>query len=258
MRHAFLDSTSSIDSPVHRLDPRAKIVGALAAVVLCVSTPPTRLGAFAVYFALAAALLAASRLPARHVARRLAVVVPFVLAIAAFAPFLKPTGVGGGYGLGIGGLSVSRGGLLVLWNTAAKALFGVSMIVLLTGTTPFPELLLGLRRLRCPEVVVLLLSFTYRYLFVLADEAMRLRMARDARGYRGRWLWQARAVGTMIAALFLRTYERAERVYVAMVSRGYDGRFPYLARSPLRSRDALAAGLFLACMVAGRFAFPAA
>ena len=258
MRHEFLDSTSSIDSPIHRLDSRAKILGMLAAVVVCVSTPPTYWVAFAVYYALAATLLFLARLPLAFVARRLAMVLPFVVLVAAFVPFLRPNAVSGGYSLGIGGLAVSRGGLIVVWNTAAKAFFGVTMIVLLTGTTPFPTLLQGLRRLHCPEIIVLLLSFTYRYLFVLVDEVMRLRMARDARGYRGRWIWQAKAVGTLIAALFLRTYERAERIYVAMVSRGYDGRFPYLPRTPLRPRDALAAGLFLACMLVARVALPAA
>lgn len=254
MKPGFLDSTSGLDSPIHRLEARAKIIAVLAAVVICVSTPPTAYAAFGAYFALAASLLALSRLPAGFVLRRLLMIVPFVLLVAAFLPFLKTDAVGGGYSLGLGGLAVSRGGLLVFWNTAAKASFGILMIVLLSGTTPFPQLLQGLRRLRCPDVVVMILSFTYRYLFVLTDEVLRLKIARDARGYRGRWLWQARTIGQMIAVFFLRSYARAERIYLAMISRGYDGRYAYLPAARLGGRDTVFAAAVIGLMLTARLA----
>ena len=254
MKHGFLDSTSGLDSPIHRREARAKIVVVLAAVMICVSTPPTAYAAFGVYFALAALLLALSRLPLGFVLRRLLLIVPFVLLVAAFLPFLKADTVGGGYSLGLGGVAVSRGGLLVFWNTAAKASFGILMIVLLSGTTPFPKLLQGLRRLRCPDVVVMILSFTYRYLFVLTDEVLRLKIARDARGYRGRWLWQARTIGQMIAVFFLRSYARAERIYLAMISRGYDGQYAYLPAARWAGRDTVFAAAVIGLMLTARLA----
>jgi len=252
VKHEFLDSTSGMDSPIHRLDARAKILGVLAALVICVSTPPTHFEAFGIYYMAAGLLLILSRLPAGSVFRKMLIVVPFVLLVAAFVPFLKPDAIGGGYSLGIGGATVSKSGLLVLWNTAAKAIFGISLIILLSGTTSFPKLLQGFRRLRFPDVIIMILSFTYRYIFVMTDEVMRMRIARDSRGYRGRWLWQAKTVGHMVAAFFLRSYSRAERIYVAMVSRGYDGRYAYLPESKMHGRDATFLVLFLGTMIATR------
>lgn len=252
MRHAFLDATSALDSPIHRLDARAKILGILAAVVICVSTPPQNFLAFGAYFSLAWLLVFLARLPFGLVLKRIMLVMPFVILVAAFVPFLKADAVGGGYSLGLGGATVSKSGLLILWNTTAKAVFGVMMIVLLSGTTPFPKLLLGFRRLYCPEVIIMILSFTYRYLFVLTDELMRMKTARDSRGYHGRWLWQAKTVGRMIGVFFLRSYTRAERIYIAMISRGYDGRQSYLTPGRMGGSEAAFIMLFLGAMLSAR------
>jgi cobalt/nickel transport system permease protein len=112
--------------------------------------------------------------------------------------------------------------------------------VLLVSATPFSALLAALRGLGMPALFLDLLALTYRYIFVLVGEAMRLKRAAAARGYRPRWLPQAVIVGRMAGSLFVRSYERAERIYGAMRLRGYDGRLP--AAQPLRFRpvDALA------------------
>lgn len=219
MKHAFLDEYSGLESPVHRLDPRAKLVGLVVLVVVCVTTPPNQYAAFAAYLGLEAALLALSRLPWRHVLKRLLVVLPFILVVAAFVPFFSRGG--GSYNLGP--VRVSGHGLLVLWNVAIKSTVSVLAVIILSSTTPFPDLLRGMEKLRVPRLLTSLLSFTYRYVFVLVDEAQRMRRARDSRGWSGKWIWQARVVGHMIAALFLRSYERGERVYAAMLARGYGG-----------------------------------
>lgn len=219
MQHAFLDEHSNLDSPVHRLDPRAKLVGLVCLIFVCVTTPPDCYPAFAAYLGLELSLLAASRLPWRHVLKRMLVVVPFVLGVALFLPFF---GSGGG-SYNLGPVKVSAHGLTVLWNVAVKSGISVLAVVLLSSTTPFPELIKGMERLRLPGLLATLLSFMYRYVFVLTDEVQRMRRARDSRGWEGRWLWQARTVGHMIATLFLRSYERGERVYAAMLARGFDG-----------------------------------
>ena len=219
MKHAFLDEYSGLRSPIHQLDPRAKLVGFAALIVVCVTTPPNLYAAFAVYLGLELALLWLSRLPLRHVARRMLIVLPFILVVAAFLPFFSRGG--GSYNLGP--VRVSGHGLLVLWNVAAKSTVSVLAVILLSSTTPFPDLLRGMERLRVPRLLVALLSFTYRYIFVLVDEMQRMRRARDSRAWRGKWLWQSKVVGHMVAALFLRSYERGERVYAAMLARGYGG-----------------------------------
>ena len=219
MQHAFLDQYSHLESPVHRLDPRAKLVGLVGLIVICVTTPPDRYQAFATYLGLELVLLAISRLPLKHVLKRMLVVVPFILAVALFLPFFKSSG--GSYNLGP--VNVSGGGLLVLWNVAAKSTISVLAVILLSSTTPFPELIKGMEKLHLPNLLATLLSFTYRYIFVLTDEVQRMRRARDSRGWSGRWLWQAKTIGHMVATLFLRSYERGERVYAAMLARGFDG-----------------------------------
>ncbi len=219
MKHAFLDEYSHLDSPVHRLDPRAKLVGLFCFIVVCVTTPPDLYWAFAAYLGLELVLLFISGLPWKHVLRRMLVVVPFILAVALFLPFFKDTG--GSYNLGP--VSVSEHGLMVLWNVAAKSSISVLAVIILSSTTPFPELIKAMEKLHLPNLLATLLSFMYRYIFVLTDEVQRMKRARDSRGWSGKWLWQARTIGHMVATLFLRSYERGERVYAAMLARGFDG-----------------------------------
>jgi cobalt/nickel transport system permease protein len=219
MSHVFLDKYSDLDSPLHRLDPRAKLVGFIALIIICVTTPPDLYAAFAAYLGLEIVLAAMSRLPWGHVLKRMLIVLPFILVVAVFLPFFSKGG--GSYNLGP--LTVSAHGLMVLWNVAAKSTVSVLAVILLSSTTSFPELLKGMEKLSVPRLLTTIMSFMYRYIFVLMDELQRMRRARDSRGWSGRWLWQAKVIGHMIAALFLRSYERGERVYAAMLARGYDG-----------------------------------
>ena len=215
------------------LDPRARLVTVAVALIICVSTPPDHFLAFAGYAALVVGALVAARASPRRVGNRLLLVVPFILVCAACLPFFGPGAATGGYSLGLGGLTVSPSGLLVLWNVTAKAFFGVLCVTALIETTPFPSVLRGLEQFRLPRLGLMLAGFAYRYVFVLTEEARRMKRARDARCYRGRWLWQAGVLGRMIGTLFVRSYERGERVYLAMMSRGFDGRFPSAAPTPL-------------------------
>ena len=230
---------SSRLSRFHGLDARIKLAALAVALITCVSTPPDRFFAFAGYFALLAAGMVLARISPRTAGRRLLMILPFVAMASVFIPFLDPNAASGGYSLGLGGLRVTRSGLLVLWNIVAKSCLGVLFTTLLIETTPFPDLLQALERLRFPRLAILLTSFAYRYGFVLAEEARRMKRARDARCYGGRWLWQAGVIGRMIGTLFLRGYERGERVYIAMVSRGFDGRVRLGEASALNRTDYL-------------------
>lgn len=89
-----------------------------------------------------------------------------------------------------------------------------------------------------PRVMIMILSFMYRYIFVLVDEVMRMRQARDSRNFGGKRLWQLRTIGNMIGTLFIRSYERGERVYAAMLARGFDGHSRTLDRLNFRQADA--------------------
>jgi cobalt/nickel transport system permease protein len=126
------------------------------------------------------------------------------------------------------GVSLATEGLWAAWNIVAKGTIGVATSVILAATTPVPELLRGLERLRLPSAFTTVAGFMVRYLDVITDEVRRMRIARVSRGHDPRWIWQARAVAATAGTLFIRSYERGERVYLAMVSRGYAGSMPVL------------------------------
>jgi cobalt/nickel transport system permease protein len=223
MKHAFIDQYSDLDSFVHRLDPRTKALVVLAFVLVVMAIPPTAWLAFALSTVLMAGLILLARLPLFYVLKRSAVVVPFVLMVAISLPFFEGGEVAGSYNVWLWQVSVTYDGLIVLGNVVVKSWLSALSLILLSATTPFPRLLKGLERLGVPRVMVMILSFMYRYLFVLVDEAMRMGRARESRNLGGGLLWRARTLGNMIGTLFLRSYGRAERVYQAMLARGFDG-----------------------------------
>lgn len=209
-------------SPIHRLDPRAKIVGLLGVTVAAVSAPLAAWPVFTVSAALLAWVAIVAGVSPGVIWRRSRVVLPLVVFVAAFAPFVRE----GGASVELGPVSVSEAGLAVLAAVAVKATIGTVAAVLLGATTSFPALLRGLEALRVPRTLTLIAGFMYRYLFVIADEVRRMRAALAARGYRARTAVHAAAIGRVVSALFLRAYGRGERVYLAMTARGYRGSMP--------------------------------
>ena len=206
-------------SRIHRLDPRAKIVGLAGITVFAVST--TAPAVFTVCAVALAAMAAASRISPRIVWSRVRVVLPVVVFVAAFVPFVR-----GGPSVDVGPLALSEAGLTTFALVTVKASIGAVGAVLLAATTSFPDILHGLERLRAPRLLVVIAAFMYRYAFVIADEARRMRAALAARAYRPRHLGEVAALGRLVTGLFLRSYERGERVYLAMLARGYAGAMP--------------------------------
>ncbi|WP_149261458.1 cobalt ECF transporter T component CbiQ [Actinomadura sp. K4S16] len=207
-------------SPVHRLPPQCKLVAVLAFVLLVVATPRERIWAFGVYALLLAAVTAAARIPFGTVARRIVIEVPFV----AFA-FLMPF-VANGEKVAVLGLRLSESGLWGAWNILAKGTLGVVASILLAATTEPRLLLLGIERLRMPQLITQIATFMLRYGDVVAAELGRMRVARASRGFEARDIRATGVLAKSVGALFLRSYERGERVHLAMVSRGYEGRMP--------------------------------
>jgi cobalt/nickel transport system permease protein len=222
-------------SPLHRARPQCKIAASLLFVLAVVATPREALWAYGLYALLLLGLARIGRVPLAFLARRLVIEVPF-LAFAVLLPV-----VGQGERVEVLGLPLAREGLWAAWNILVKGTLGVAASVLVAATTPVPELLRGLERLRLPRAFTTIAGFMVRYADVIADELRRMRVARLSRGYDPRWLWQARAVAATAGALFIRSYERGERVYLAMVSRGYAGAMPVLEDLAASRRQWLAA-----------------
>jgi cobalt/nickel transport system permease protein len=209
-------------SPVHRLDPRAKIVGLIAITLTAVSTPVEAWPVFVACALVLAAVTSLARVRVRDIWRRARFVLPIVLLAALLIPLFRT----GGESYSLGPLTLHEDGLETFAAVAAKATIGTVAAVLLGATTTFPAVLRGLEAMRVPRLLVLIAAFMYRYLFVIVEEVGRMRAALAARGYQPRNALHAGALGRVATALFLRTYSRGERVYIAMLARGYNGRMP--------------------------------
>ncbi|MFG2751917.1 cobalt ECF transporter T component CbiQ [Streptomyces xanthophaeus] len=210
------------DSPVHRLPPHCKLAATLAFVIVVVSTPREAVWAFGLYAVLLGAVAAVARIPAGLLFKRLLIEVPFV-AFAVLMPFVAE-----GERVEVLGLSLSVSGLWGAWNVLAKGTLGVAASVLLASTTELRALLLGLERLKLPPLLVQIATFMIRYGDVITDELRRMSIARRSRGFEARGIRHWGVLAKTAGALFIRSYERGERVYLAMVSRGYTGSMPVI------------------------------
>ena len=206
-------------SPLHRCPAHLKILTVLAFTLLVVATPRTWLPAYAGYLLLIAAAIGVSRVPPLYVLRRTVIEVPF-LVFALLLPFVAT-----GPTTEFLGLIVSESGLLAAWTSSSGARSGCWPAYLAATTEP-QDLLIGLERLRLPHQLVQIMAFMVRYLDLVTGEMARMKVARESRGFSARnprhWPVLARTAG----ALFIRSYERGERVHLAMLSRGYTGRMP--------------------------------
>lgn len=207
-------------SPVHALPAHCKLAAVLCFVLVVVSTPRESVWVFGAYAALLAGVAALARVRPGHLVKRMLIEVPFV-AFAVLLPFVAE-----GARVEVLGVAVSEPGLWGAWNVLAKGTLGVAASVLLASTTGLNELLLGLGRLRLPPLLCQIAAFMVRYGDVVADELRRMRIARLSRGFEARGPRQWGVLAKSAGALFIRTYERGERVHLAMLSRGYTGTMP--------------------------------
>jgi cobalt/nickel transport system permease protein len=244
-----LDAYRSKVSLVHRLDARVKLILAVLFIVATALTPDGAWLAYTLLVGLLLGVVVASRLGVGFVLRRSLVAFPFALAAvtAMFSTQGQPLLTKRVFG---GELSITDAGVLRFVGILLKSWLSVQMAVVLTASTPFPALLRAMRSLRIPKVLVAITGFAYRYIFVISDEVLRMMRARAARsGARsgkggGSVFWRARVTGGMAGSLFLRSIERSERIYDAMVARGYDGEVRVLRHPTLLLGDVFVALLF--------------
>jgi cobalt/nickel transport system permease protein len=202
MRHDFIDRYSRIESPVHRLPAGLKLICALSVVLVCVLLP-VRLAPW--YGAIAAGLLVTaitSRIPLLHLLLRVLLFQPFVLGVAALALF-------------------QPGGFTVFCFLVMRGSICLFAIVLFSNVTPFSGILKVMRSLRIPALLITTLALMYRYIFVLIDESERMHRARASRTFHARRSGRWHSAAGIAGQLFVRSTERAERIYSAMCARGW-------------------------------------
>lgn len=230
------------------------------AVILSITLLPD--GAFtAMAICWAGILLMAgvARIGPLHVVRGTLVAVPFLLAALPLA-FVGEGRIVAMLELGPLRLTVLDEGLLRVLTIIGKSWLSIQVALLLAFTTPFHDLVDGLRGLRMPRILVAIIGFMYRYLAVMSDEASRMLRARASRSAQGEGRaggslgWRARTTGALIGSLFLRAYERSERIYAAMQARGFEGEFHHMTVRRIGAREWLGLATLLAVLVVWQLA----
>jgi cobalt/nickel transport system permease protein len=238
----FHGSTLSLDANSKRLTawqglaPQTRILCVAALVLAIAFTPNGHWLTWGIYSIGILGALLISKVNFLVLLQRLAVEFSFVSVILLGTLFRG----GGDVLLQWGILSITTTGLMILGSVTLKALLSLLLLNLLTLTTSVPDLLQGLVILKMPVLLIAILASMYRYIAVLMEEFAAMRRAAISRNLMGTKHWERLVVGNMIGSLFIRTYERGERVYLAMLSRGYQGLPIVQDKRPYRAVDGLA------------------
>lgn len=208
-------------SVVHSLPPHLKILAAITFILLVVSTPTTKWQNFIAYFVWVFVVVAISKIPFGVLFKRSLIEIPFVF-FAVLMPFF-----GTGERFAIGPIDLYREGLIAGAGIVIKGTLGVMTAIILSTSTTAREILRGLERLKLPALMVQIASFMLRYINVVNDEMERMRVARQSRGFEATGIKHWKILATAAGALFIRSYERGERVHLSMLSRGYEGILPH-------------------------------
>lgn len=254
--HADLfDQYQFISSPLHATDPRVKVLVVVAFIISNALLPDGSWLAFALAWLLLLLGNDLSGLGLGFTLKRSFVALPFALVAvsAIFSPQGQPLAE---WDLGFITLVPTDFGLIRFLSILVRSWLSVQMAILLVTTTQFPDLIHAFEHLHFPRVLTTIIAFLYRYLFVLTDEAFRLLRAREARsaglpGQKGggSLAWRIKTTGNMAGQLFLRSYDRSDRIYNAMLSRGYTGHLRTLNPHIMNRKDWLVLGLSLLSLI---------
>ena len=204
MKHAFIDTYADLNTPLHKLNAKTKIILLFAILLLIIFSPIRHFTLFLFYGLAVAALIYLSRVPLRFIFKRVAEIAPFIIIISISTLFKKQ-------------------GYILFLNCTVKAILAIVLILIASSTTRFSHLLETLRQFKVPNIFIHLLSFMYRYSFLLEDEFLRISRAYQSRNINNKDNFsKVKILSNILGTIFIRTYERAERVYLAMCSRGYD------------------------------------
>lgn len=225
-----LDALALEDSPIHRLDPRAKLVTTLVFVVVVASHDKYQLAALTPFFLFPILMLARSRVPVGYLLHKLLLVSPFAIFLGIANPFLDTTPI-----LAIGSVTVS-GGWVSFLAILLRFMLAIGALLLLIAVTGMTPLCRAAGQLGTPTPFVVQLLMLYRYLFLLVDEGGRMVRARSLRSFGGRGLG-LKVYGQVVGHLLLRSLDRGHRIHQAMLLRGFNGEIPTATPGVMQPRD---------------------
>jgi cobalt/nickel transport system permease protein len=239
-----MDEIARQDTPVHRVDARAKVLVTLAYLVAVMSFPRDEISSLTPFLLYPVALASIGRIPAWHILKKIAIAAPFAVAVGIFNPLLDREPA-----LAIGSFAVT-GGWVSFGSIMFRFVLTVGAVLVVVSCTGMNRIGAAMDQLGVPRVFVVQLMFLYRYLFVISDQA--LKMVRSAELRSGGHSPGIRVYGSMTGHLLLRAMDRAERVYRAMVARGFDGEVRVMNRTRFRIADAVFVFAWLAFFACAR------
>ncbi len=245
----YLDRLSYKDTIIHNIDARVKVIGAIAYIIAVLSFPKYAVIPLIPFFSFQIFSIIIGEIPISFIIKRIFVVSPFILFIAIFNPFFDRNTA-----FYLFNIPISYG-ILSFFSILIKFVLTVSIIIILISTTSFSGLCYAMRCFKVPEIFVNQLLFMYRYIFVLAEEAMRMVRAKELRSFNKKGL-ELKFYVKLAGNLLIRSLNRAERIYYAMLSRGYNGNMPYNKRKKLGFPDLLFILIILIMIYFFRFLEP--
>jgi len=220
-------------SPIHQLAPQAKILTLFAFLIVVILTPIQKYPAFIGFGAIVLTLVMIAQLPILTVLKRTTVEIPFLL-FAILMPFVSPD---------------KDAAVIAALSIICKATIGTLLAIILSSTTPAREILRGFEILKMPNLLVQIATFMLRYLNVINDEMERMNVARASRGFDAKGIKDWKFIASAAGALFIRSYERGERVHLSMISRGYEGKLPAIENPIVQKNEKFAIALLLAVAI---------
>jgi len=237
MHHAHIDKFAYQDSPVHRLDARAKFFVTIAFTVVILLLPKTSISLLACYAIGPFAVLTIGRVPLKFAIRQVILVSPFILVLAITFPFYlhEPTDIA--FGPFTGKISL---GWIRCFNVIGKFIVTMLALIAMVSTTRFGDLLAAMQKMHVPQLLTIQLGFLYRYIFVLIDRAGQILRARAGRKLRNLgFKTEIKTASAMLGSLFVRSIDTAEQIDIAMQSRGFDGHWRCVSRLKFHKADFL-------------------
>ncbi len=238
MHHHFIDYYAQADSIIHRLDARTKMLIALAYTIALISINKYQLAQFIPMTILPFAWITLAGIPWKFVFKQILISSPFIITVIIFTPlFDKST-----HNITLFNTTYSiPGGYIVAANLLLKYLLGITTLVGLASTTRFEQILLALRKFHLPEILTIQLAFLYRYLFELIEQAHQMLRARNARTVGSLPISaKIKSARTILATLFIRSYEASKQIFLAMQARGYNGQIKTFRQLNFKPADIFA------------------
>ncbi|MBU4479413.1 MAG: cobalt ECF transporter T component CbiQ [Candidatus Omnitrophica bacterium] len=242
----YMDTLAEGESSLHRLDPRAKLITTAAFIIAVISFDKYTLSGLTPFFIYPAVLIAVSGLPAGYILKKVLLVSPFAVVVGIFNPLMDRSVL-----LHIGSLDIS-GGWISFFSILGRFVLTVTAALILIALTGFNAVCRALTKLGIPKPFVVQLLFFYRYIFVLSDEAERMVRARSLRAFQSSGMRFPLFI-SFVGQLLLRTLDRAQRIYLAMCCRGFDGQIRMIKSMSIRHRDIVFVSVWLAIFVFLRY-----